>query len=199
MDSTRFKRARATLSAVVLIASLGLAACGSDDSDSEEAAAAAPSYEPALAEAPPKLADLYANGSELIEGGKQAYDSTLAGVRGYPAVVNNWGSWCGPCREEFPYFQSQAAEHLDEVAFFGVDTEDAPDAYSTFLEENPVPYPSVADPDRELSAWSDTALVGQPNTLYYDAAGELVFTHQGPYVSEEALAADIEKYALSSQ
>lgn len=198
MDSTGFNWARATVSTVIVIASVGLAGCGSDGSDSAPSAAASPSYEPALAKAPPELADLYANGSELIEGGEGAYDSTLAGVRGYPAVVNNWGSWCGPCREEFPYFQSQAAEHLDEIAFLGVDTEDSAEAYATFLEENPIPYPSVADPARELSRWSDTALVGQPNTLYYDASGELVFTHQGPYDSEEALAADIEKYALSS-
>jgi len=196
MSATSFNRVRATTAIAVAIAVGGLAACGSEED--ETTASAAPSYEQALAEAPPELAALYANGSELITGGEEAYDSTLASVEGYPVVVNHWGSWCGPCREEFPYFQSQASQHLDEVAFLGVDTEDSPDAYATFLEENPVPYPSVEDPDRELPKWADVALVGQPNTLFYDASGELVFTHQGPYANEAALAADIERYALSS-
>lgn len=199
MNRPSFNRVRATIAAGILSASIGLTACGSEESDPAGGeVAAAPSYERALEGAPPKLAELYANGSELIEGGEEAYDSTLAGVRGYPVVVNVWGSWCGPCREEFPYLQSQAAEHLDEVAFVGIDVEDSPDAYATFLEENPIPYPSVADPERAFTKWTDTALLGQPNTLYYSAAGELVYTHQGPYSSEEDLAADIEKYALST-
>lgn len=198
MNRASFNRARATIAAGVLTASIGLAACGSSESDSTpgETAAAAPSYERALAKAPPELAELYANGSELIEGGQEAYDATIAGVGGYPVVVNVWGSWCGPCREEFPYLQSQAAEHLDEVAFLGIDVEDSPDAYATFLEENPVPYPSVADPEREFGKWTDTALVGQPNTLFYDAEGRLLYAKQGPYSSEAELAADIDTYAL---
>ena len=107
-------------------------------------------------------------------------------------MVNQWGSWCGPCREEFPHFQNQAAEHLDEVAFLGVDTEDSADAYDTFIRDHPIPYPSVADLDGEFGNWIDTALVGQPNTVFYDERGELVYTHQGPYETEADLAADIE-------
>lgn len=194
------KRARATTAIGVLIASSILAACGSNDSSSVDpgTAADAPSFEQALNATPPELKQLYANGSELIDGGQAAYDETLASVKGYPVVVNEWASWCGPCRTEFPLFQNQAAEHLDEVAFLGVDTEDSPDAYETFLRDHPIPYPSVADPDGEFSGWADVGLVGLPNTLFYDRNGELIFTHQGPYTDEAALAADIEKYALSS-
>ena len=30
-----------------------------------------------------------------------------ASCRGYPVVVNKWGSWCAPCRAEFPFFQQR--------------------------------------------------------------------------------------------
>ncbi len=184
-------RAAAALAAGLLAAAT-LAACGSSDDSSP-----APDYEPALKQAPPKLAKLYANGDELITGGEEAYDQTLESVRGYPVVVNNWASWCGPCRVEFPWFQDAAAEHLDEVAFLGVDTQDSADAYETFLRDNPLPYPSVEDPDKELAAWADTGLIAVPNTLFYDAEGKLVYTHQGQYRTQDDLDADIEKYALS--
>jgi len=196
------KRTRTTLAAVALLASAALAsACGSDSGGEDVdpgSAAEAPSYEAALDRAPRDLAAFYENGPELIEGGETAYDDALASVEGTPVVVNHWGSWCGPCREEFPHFQNQAAEHLDEVAFLGVDTQDSADAYATFIRDHPIPYPSVEDLEGEFGNWIDTALVGQPNTVYYDARGELVYTHQGPYETEADLAADIERYALSS-
>jgi thiol-disulfide isomerase/thioredoxin len=185
-------RARAAAAlAAGLLAAVALGACGSSDDSSP-----APDYDAALKQAPPKLAKLYANGDELITGGQDAYDRTLASVRGYPVVVNNWASWCVPCRDEFPHFQKEAAEHLDEVAFLGVDSDDTPEAYETFLRDHEVPYPSVEDSDKALPAWVSRALVGYPNTLYYDAEGNLAYVHQGPYSSQDDLDADIQKYAL---
>lgn len=181
------------MAAAAIVIALGFAACGSSDSTSP-----APDYSAAIKAAPAPLAKLYANGDELIGGGEQAYERTLAGVAGHPVVVNNWASWCMPCRAEFPYFQNQAAAHLDEVAFLGVDSEDTSDAAATFLADNPLPYPSVEAPGKgDFGEWVDTSLVGYPNTLFYDRDGELVYTHQGPYTSEDDLAADIEKYALA--
>lgn len=185
-------RGRAALTVAALVAALAFAACGSADSTSP-----APDYSAAIGNAPPPLAKLYANGDAVIGGGEQAYDATIAAVSGHPVVVNNWASWCMPCREEFPYFQRQAAEHLDEVAFLGVDSEDTESAAETFLKDNPLPYPSIEAPGKgDFGEWVDTALVGYPNTLFYDRDGELVYTHQGPYSSEDDLAADIDKYAL---
>ena len=192
LERTPRRSALATAAALVLAATV-LVACGSSSSSP------APDYQAALDKAPPPLAKLYANGDELIDGGQDAYEQTIAGVKGHPVVVNNWASWCGPCREEFPYFQSQAAQHLDQVAFLGVDSEDSTDAAETYLRDNPLPYPSVEAPDKgELGDWAGTTLIGYPNTLFYDRDGELVYSHQGPYTSEDDLAADIQKYALDS-
>jgi cytochrome c biogenesis protein CcmG, thiol:disulfide interchange protein DsbE len=202
MNSHTGKRTRKTaIAALACVALLG--GCGSDG---DEGAAADPGARSsaasklgASAAAPGELAALYADGPALIEGGRTAFEDTIASVEGYPVVVNAWGSWCGPCREEFPYFQQQAAEHLDEVAFLGVDTEDSPDAYETFIRDHPIPYPSVADPEGEYAEWTNPSLIGLPNTLFYDRDGELVYSHFGPYESEEDLATDIERYALSDE
>lgn len=192
--------ARPVAFAAAVLAALILAACGSDDSANVDpgTAAEAPSYEEALARAPAKLTSLYDLGGGIAEGELDGLEAQLEDLRGYPVVLNNWASWCGPCRAEWPHLQSAAAEHLDEVAFVGVDSQDSYDAATTYLESHPVPYPSFADPDQKLNSVLDTALIGVPNTLFLDRSGKVVYSHQGPYTDAEALNADIEKYALDS-
>jgi len=198
--TTENPRRPATSAAAILVALLALllAACGGEDSAAEPAGSAdVPDYAPAVAKAPPKLQALYEQGGNLVPGGLDAFSEQLASVAGYPVVVNNWASWCAPCRTEWPWLQRAAAEHLDEVAFIGVATDDGEDAIDTYLSDYPVPYPTFADPDKELADVADFASVGGlPNTLYFDADGELLFAHQGVYADEAALEADIRKYAL---
>jgi cytochrome c biogenesis protein CcmG, thiol:disulfide interchange protein DsbE len=150
-------------------------------------------FQRALADAPPKLASLYAGGDRLLPGGADELHKQLAAVRGYPAVVNVWASWCGPCRFEFPFFQLAAIEHGDRVAFIGVDSFDDDASAHTFLDELPLPYPSVTDPDRDV--WPELSLRGLPATAFYDADGERVHVRPGPYRTADELEADIQRYA----
>jgi thiol-disulfide isomerase/thioredoxin len=162
---------------------------GSSATDSEPAA---PDYDRMLAAAPPELKRLYEN-EPLVEGGPAELERRIAELRGFPVVVNVWASWCGPCREEFPYFQALAAERGDRVAFLGVNSEDSEDAALTFLEDYPLPYPSVVDGEGEVR--DELLSPGLPATAFYDERGELVHTQPGPYRSRDELAADVERYA----
>jgi thiol-disulfide isomerase/thioredoxin len=182
----------------LLVALLALVAIGCGGSDSTaDPGASAPDFSKAVAKAPPKLKALYEQGGKIVPGGLDAFSQQLADVKGYPVVVNNWASWCGPCRTEWPWLQQAAADDLDRVAFMGVNTDDEDAAAQTFLDGHPVPYPSFADPDKAfIDAVGATTVGGLPNTLYFDRNGELVYTHQGPYTSEAQLDADIQKYAF---
>jgi thiol-disulfide isomerase/thioredoxin len=180
--------------AAILAATVALGACGSDDGSGnpDSNLSSAEATEP-LENASPQLSAIRDEANQLLDGGTEAFEGRLAQLRGTPVVVNKWASWCGPCRLEFPFFQSQALKRGAEVAFLGVDANDAEDAAATFLEELPLPYPSYLDPDQEISA-----LIGAPAnfpaTAFYDASGELVHTLQGGYASEEDLAEDIRSY-----
>jgi cytochrome c biogenesis protein CcmG/thiol:disulfide interchange protein DsbE len=185
---------RILLAAAVATALLA-AGCGS--SSGGDYGGQHPDYATALAGSPAPLAALHRQADRLLGGGRDAYEARLARLRGYPAVVNVWASWCGPCRHEFPLFQRAAARYGKRVAFLGVDNQDSDDAARTFLREAPVPYPSYTDPDTEIAS-SVGADLGLPDTVFYDRRGELVHLKQGPYRDGAELRADIERYALGA-
>ncbi len=184
--------------AIVLCAAAFLAAatsgCGS--SSGGDYGGEAPDYATALAGAPAPLAALHAQGDELLPGGLSAYDHRIETLKGYPVVVNFWASWCGPCRLEFPILQELAARYGKRVAFLGVNSQDSDDTAAGFLEQEPVPYPSYTDPDKEIG--NSVKATGLPDTAFYDRSGELVYLKIGPYSEDSELEADVRRYALKS-
>jgi cytochrome c biogenesis protein CcmG, thiol:disulfide interchange protein DsbE len=181
---------------VLVLAALSWAGCGS--SSDGEPDGSHPNYAKALAGAPPPLSALYKQANRLLPGGVDAYEKRLAELRGYPIVVNAWASWCGPCRFEFPVLQKLSARYGKEVAFLGVNTEDSEDAAATYLREEPVPYPSYSDPDKDILDAMGATFGGVPDTAFYNRSGELVYLKQGPYEENSELEADVRRYALGS-
>lgn len=185
-----------TVAAGALIA----AGCGSDEESSGASAeagttATAPAAKQGSdAKLPKPLAANREEANEILEEG--SLDPKLAELQGFPVVVNQWGSWCPPCRAEFPYFQQAAEKYADEVAFVGIDMQDSREAAEAFLDELPVPYPSVFDPNAAQIASLGGGVVS-PTTVFIDERGEVVDLFQGEYVSLEQLETDIEKFLLS--
>lgn len=195
---TGFRIVLATLTGLVcasLCASL-LVACGSGESAGD--GAPPPDYAKKLAGSPPPLAALHEQDNQILEGGKGAFDARLGDLDGFPKVVNVWGSWCGPCRAEFPHFQEASANLGKNVAFLGIDSDDDTASAEQFLADHQVPYPSYADQDKEIGR-SIGVNAGIPATVFFDAAGEQTFTKFGPYTSQEELEADIQTYAIGGE
>jgi thiol-disulfide isomerase/thioredoxin len=142
-----------------------------------------------------QLAKLRSEANMLLDGGPAAFEARLADLRGAPIVVNQWASWCGPCRFEFPFFQHLASRFDGRVAFLGVNSQDNRGDAEAFLKQLPVPYPHFYDEDTSIArlfrggrAW--------PTTAFYDAKGKLTHTHVGAYATEGKLDQDIRTYAL---
>jgi cytochrome c biogenesis protein CcmG/thiol:disulfide interchange protein DsbE len=178
--------------AALVATAVAVAACG--EGSGGEPGHQPPDYAKDLAGAPQPLAALYDQANRLLPGGVEAFRQRLADLNGHPVVVNKWASWCGPCREEMPWFQTLSARLGERIAFLGVNTDDSSDAAQGFLDEFPLPYPSYSDPDGEIADELD-ATVGFPATAIYDTRGEQVHLQQGQYASQEALASDIRRYA----
>lgn len=187
----------AGLVALVALVAVGLSQTGTDNKapSKDELRFTPAQIEEELAGSPAPLAALHAQSSELLGGGKDAVAERLAALKGTPVVVNKWASWCGPCRAEFPHFQNLSVQFGKRVAFVGLNSGDNDGDAAEFLADFPVSYPSYTDPN-EKAALDLGVSAAYPATVFFDAAGEKVFTKQGLYADEADLVADIEKYAL---
>ena len=115
---------------------------------------------------------------ELPSMDPETFQELMGQLEGTPLVVNFWGSWCAPCREEIPRIVNAADEWGDRVQFLGVDLEDHRDAARSFIERFGMTYPSVFDPPDAIK--TSLGHFGQPVTAFYRADGSLEFTWIGP-------------------
>ena len=178
------------LLAVALVA----AACGSGND--AEPAAAEPASAASLKGLPKALADNRAQANQILEDG--SLEDKLADLRGHPVVVNQWASWCEPCRAEFPFFRDAAEAHAKDVAFLGIDMQDDRGAAEDFLAELPVPYPTVDDPDAAAIGSLGGGIVS-PTTVFIDENGEIVEVFQGSYVTLRAARSRHRAHLLGSR
>jgi thiol-disulfide isomerase/thioredoxin len=112
-------------------------------------------------------------GGPLLGGGG---DFDLAAARGDVVVLNVWGSWCPPCRDEAPDLQA-VNESFDGqgVRFVGVNVRDNDVDAQAFEREFGVTYPSVVDENgSRLLAFRDTLPpTSIPSTLVVDREGRM--------------------------
>jgi peroxiredoxin len=101
---------------------------------------------------------------------------SFSAYRGKVVVLNFWGSWCVPCREEASTLSVMAAQYQPSgVSFLGVDVRDTTASAEAFAQSFHVPYPSVSD-SSSLITQDFTAVVpiaGTPTTLVIDRTGHV--------------------------
>jgi thiol-disulfide isomerase/thioredoxin len=109
----------------------------------------------------------------LLEGGTMS----LEDLRGKPVVVNFFASWCVPCVEEMPAFESVHQELGDAVAFVGIALQESPEASRDIVEETGVSYTIGRDPSGAIFESFDG--VNMPSTFVLDAEGVVVGVSAG--------------------
>ena len=103
--------------------------------------------------------------------------ATLAGLRGKPALINFWASWCEPCREEAPELERfDRSPHRGQLV--GVDYTDRAGPARDFVRQYQWRFPVLEDPDGVYGARYQ--LNGLPTTVVLDARGRIVETLRGP-------------------
>ena len=112
---------------------------------------------------------------------------TVESLRGKPAVVNFWASWCEPCREEAPHLKRFHERNRGRVAVVGVSYTDNLRGARGFIRRYGWTFPNLSDP--EGLAGSEYGLVGLPVTVILDADGRIAAQLRGPQTEAKLDAA----------
>lgn len=100
---------------------------------------------------------------------------------GKPLVINFWGTWCGPCRQELPNFEKAQKLYGDKINIVLV-SDESPDAILKFKADNNYPFFYA----QSQQHFQELGLTSVPFTYFYDAKGNLV-SKQKVTLSEEEL------------
>jgi len=101
---------------------------------------------------------------------------SFSDYRGQVVVLNFWGSWCVPCREEASTLAAVASKYQPSgVSFLGVDVRDTTASALAFAHSFHVAYPSVSDPSSAITLdfTAKVPIAGTPTTLVVDRTGHI--------------------------
>jgi cytochrome c biogenesis protein CcmG/thiol:disulfide interchange protein DsbE len=139
---------------------------------------------------------------EVVSGGKgrsarpapalpaqvlQAPRVTLATLRGKPALINFWASWCGPCKREAPALVIAAKRLSGRAALVGVDWGDNARGAGAFIRRHGWTCPILRDATSEVR--SRYGIGGLPTTFVIDSSGRIVQRLIGPQSTEALVGA----------
>lgn len=97
-----------------------------------------------------KVGDLAPDFDMMLPSGEQV---KLSDLRGKVVMLQFTASWCGVCRKEMPYIESQIWQRHREnsnFALYGIDREEPAETVLKFAEATKITYPIGLDPKAEI-------------------------------------------------
>ena len=110
----------------------------------------------------------------------------VASLRGKPAIINFWATWCGPCYQEHPVLVQNARMLGSDVQFVGVVFNDTEQKIQAFLADRGSAYPTLLDESGKTAIAYGVG--GVPETFFLDKNGKIVAKYAGPLSTEELQA-----------
>jgi peroxiredoxin len=105
----------------------------------------------------------------------------LSKLRGHPVILSFWGTWCPPCRHEFPELVRLQAKHADAglrvIGINGRDQEVDTKDVQRFVDFFSVTFPIALD--KRGSVRRAYQIKGQPTTVFIDSSGVIRKIHVG--------------------
>lgn len=102
----------------------------------------------------------------------------LSRYKGKVVLVDFWASWCGPCKQSFPFMQGLAGRYgANDLVVLTVNVDRQRPAADAFLKQVRYTLPVVWDSKGDIArAWKVNDM---PTSLVFDRDGKMRFRHQG--------------------
>lgn len=112
-----------------------------------------------------------ANSATLKDYGLEKY-------QGQVVYVDFWASWCGPCRQSFPWMNDMYSKYKNQgFIVVGINVDEEKKNAEKFLEAHPASFPVMYDPKGKLA--EAFQVPGMPTSYLFDTSGKLVHTTKG--------------------
>jgi peroxiredoxin len=100
-------------------------------------------------------------------------------------LINNWATWCPPCKAEMPTLSKYFKKHNGQgFMLVGIEAGDPVDEVKSFVEENGLRFLILLDPNnKSLIAFHNDSL---PSSYVIDRDGNVILAWTGP-ISYETL------------
>jgi len=120
---------------------------------------------------------------------------SLSDFVGQVVLVNNWATWCPPCKAEMPTLQAHYEDHRDQgFTIVAIEAGDSPEAVAEFVDEYGLTFPVW--PDLEQKALDAFRNPNLPNSAVIDRHGAVRYVWTGTIsrdVLEEYITPLVEK------
>ena len=101
---------------------------------------------------------------------------SLSDLRGKVVMLQFTASWCGVCRKEMPFIESDIwQKHKDNPMFylFGIDRDEPLEKVETFAEQTGITYPLTLDPGADIFALYADRQAGITRNVIIDTDGRI--------------------------
>lgn len=106
-------------------------------------------------------------------------------LKGKPAIVEFWATWCPPCRKSIPHLNDLNAKYKGKgLAIIGI-TDETQNEVATFRKSLPMDYTVALDEGGKLS--QSFGITGIPHAFVVDKAGKIVWEGHPMQLKEETI------------
>lgn len=104
---------------------------------------------------------------------------SLSDYRQDVVLLNNWATWCPPCKYEMPTLLNYYHEHANQgFMLIGIEAGDPAEEVSQYVQEYKLNFPILLDPNnKSLVAFNNDSL---PSSYVIDRSGYVVLAWTGP-------------------
>ena len=102
----------------------------------------------------------------------------LSDYKGKTVYLDFWASWCGPCKQSFPWMNEMQSRYGSKgLRIVAIDVDRNSDDAKAFLKDNPANFEIAFDPNGKTPR--AFAVKGMPTSILIGPDGKVLMVHSG--------------------
>jgi len=121
----------------------------------------------------------------LLSGDLFAANVNFDQYKGNVVYLDFWASWCGPCRNSFPWMERMQERYGKQgLKIIAVNLDQEPALAKKFLQEFPVQFQVKYDPDGKIA--EQFGVQAMPTSFLIDRTGKKIEKHNGFFTNKSS-------------